>query len=105
MAESLANITKKKKSNQTKYYIKFLSFYFLASHSYPWNWNFGSMEQVNKCSFSQPFKWILSLPSNPPTIKYNKRLRPGLAHYDNLLNVEINSLKNLKQGLKILSET
>ena len=35
-----------------------------------------------------PFKWLLSLPSTAPTIKY-KKLRPGLIHYDHLINAEI----------------
>ena len=31
-------------------------------------------------------KWLLSLPSKAPTIKYFKRLRPGLIHQDHLIN-------------------
>ena len=32
---------------------------------------------------------LLSLPSNTPTIKLNKQLRPNLVYYDNLINAEI----------------
>ena len=43
-----------------------------------------------KWSLRQPFKWLLSLPSNAPTIKSYKRLRIGLIRYDHLINAEIN---------------
>jgi hypothetical protein len=33
--------------------------------------------------------WLLTLTANAPKIKLNKRLRPGLVQYDNLINSEI----------------
>jgi hypothetical protein len=34
-------------------------------------------------------KWVVSLPAYDPTVKLNKRLRPALVHYENLINAEI----------------
>jgi hypothetical protein len=46
-----------------------------------------------------PFKWLLSLPSNTPTIKLYKRLKPGLIHYDHLINAEIISALSIQLTL------
>ena len=46
---------------------------------------------MKKCvvyTVTQPFKWLLSLTSNALTIKF-KQLRPGLIHYDHIINAEI----------------